>query len=39
MLSDNLIYVFLIAALGLAALSVNYVITSREKYKETRTPA
>lgn len=36
MLSDNLIYVFLIAALGLAALSVNFVITSREKYKETR---
>lgn len=36
MLSDNLLYVFLIAALGLAALSVNYIITSRERFKENR---
>lgn len=39
MLSDNLLYVFLIAALGLAALSVNYIITSRERdkaYRNTR---
>lgn len=36
MLSDNLLYVFLIAALGLAAISVNYIITSRERDKEYR---
>lgn len=36
MLSNNLLYVFLIAALGLAALTVNYVITSREREREYR---
>ncbi|MBS98580.1 MAG: DNA topoisomerase I [Oceanospirillaceae bacterium] len=36
MLSDNLIYVLLIAGVGLAALAVNYVVTTREAHNKFR---
>jgi len=36
MLSDNLMYVVLIALVGLAALGANYVITSREAHNKFR---
>lgn len=36
MLSDNLLYLLLIAALGLGALVINHLLTTREQMRESR---